>query len=141
MHPHKCIHAYNTHTSPHTEMSASHSLQWSDEPIQVLPWSYYTSLLHCTKLTEHTPLLETLPPFPVSTEEALELFQTLMLLSARQRHSLNQLKRQDHQPVLGNPRNGGSQPTLQYQRGKEVFPDPGRNKSERGRKLHFNTHK
>lgn len=34
MHPHKCIHRYNTHTSPHTEMSASLSLKWSDELIQ-----------------------------------------------------------------------------------------------------------
>lgn len=76
MHPHKCMHAYNTHTSPRTEMSASHSLKWSDELIQASTWSYYTSLLHCTKLTEPTARLEMLPRLPTSTEEVLGLFQT-----------------------------------------------------------------
>lgn len=70
------MHIIHTHPLAHKWVSASHSLEWSHEQIRAWPRSYYTSVLHCTKLPEHTARLEMPPRFPTSTKEALELFQT-----------------------------------------------------------------
>lgn len=130
MHPHKCIHAYNTHTSPHTEMSASHSLEWSDEPIQVLPWSYYTSLLHCTKLTEHTRhSWKRYPSFLWAQRRPWNSSKPWCFYQLGKGIHLTNWKDRTINLHWATARKTVSQSNLQYWRGKEVFPDPGRNES------------